>query len=129
MQILIVTLCGSSRFRDEFARQYFEETLKGNIVLSIAPKQGRDLTEEEKLLVDRVYMRKIELSDEIRCINVGGYIGVSTKRELWYANWIGKNISWVEQNKALYVPDFFESWGAWERAANQAAHGGHIHRG
>lgn len=125
----IVTLCGSARFREEFAKAYFEETIKGKIVLSIAPRQGRDLTEDEKSLVDSVYMTKIEMSDEIFCVNVGGYVGESTRRELWYAAWLGKLIRYLEPEKATDVSKFFASWTEWEEAALKAASGGHKHHG
>jgi len=64
----IVCLCGSTRFKDAFRRANEEETLAGNIVLSVGmfPHSGdRQLTYQEKARVDWLYMRKIDLCDEV----------------------------------------------------------------
>jgi hypothetical protein len=103
---IIVCLCGSTRFKDVFERTNKEETLKGNIVLSVGMFGHVDavgnvvekiwLTDEQKVMLDRLHLRKIDLSDEVLILNVGGYIGESTKRELLYAKEKNKKIRFLE---------------------------------
>ncbi len=91
----IVCLCGSTRFWREFQRQSLAETLAGKIVLSIGAASGtddehfgnlpRDEYERVKAMLDEFHLRKIDLADEVLILNVGGYIGDSTRRELEYA--------------------------------------------
>jgi hypothetical protein len=105
----IVCLCGSTRFWREFQKAALSETLTGNIVLSIGAASGTDdehfgnLPREEydhiKDMLDRLHLRKIDLADEVLVLNVGGYIGDSTSREIIYAVKSGKKIRWLEQPK------------------------------
>jgi len=43
-----------------------------------------------------MHKRKIDMADEIFVINVGGYIGESTKSEIEYAKDTGKKINYLE---------------------------------
>lgn len=102
----IVCLCGSTRFWRAFQKAGLEETLAGKIVLSIGAASGTDdehfgnLPREEydriKNKLDWLHLRKIDLADEILVLNVGGYIGSSTRREIEYAKMYGKKIRWLE---------------------------------
>ena len=100
----IVCLCGSTRFSDAFREHNLRETLKGNIVLSIGIDTKSDtdliltgeLTEEDKERLDELHLRKIDLADVVLFLNIGDYIGKSTKRELDYARAQGKRICFVE---------------------------------
>lgn len=96
----IVCLCGSTSFRDEFARQNFRLTLAGFIVLSIGcdtkSGEGLLLTDADKITLDALHKRKIDLADVVFIINVGGYIGASTRSEIAYAKSLGKTIEWLE---------------------------------
>ena len=94
----VVTLCGSTRFRDEFQIANYEESIKGNIVLSVGfylhqPEtihaQELGCTPEQKIAQDDLHKRKIDLSDEVLVLNIGGYIGESTASEIAYAEKIG----------------------------------------
>ena len=38
------------------------------------------------------------MCDEVICLNVGGYIGTSTKREIEYAKELNKPIRFIEQH-------------------------------
>ena len=103
---IVVTLCGSTRFKDYFAMQGLHEALRGNIVLSIDCDLRSDeeifkyMSEEElkavKIRLDVLHFRKIDLSDEIFVLNVGGYIGESTSREIEYAKSTGKAVRYLE---------------------------------
>lgn len=96
----IVTLCGSTRFKDEFLRVQKELTLKGNIVISVGlfGHSGDDevWTEGTKEMLDDMHKRKIDMADEIYVVNVGGYIGSSTKSEIAYAKSKGLPIRYYE---------------------------------
>ena len=98
----IITLCGSIKFKDEFMRIQEKLTLDGNIVLTPIffnniKKEEIDL--ETKKMLDEMHKQKIDISDEIYVINVGGYIGESTKSEIEYAKRKGKKISYLESIK------------------------------
>lgn len=91
----IICLCGSTRFFQDFADTNLEETLKGNIVLSIganAHDNDLPLTEEQKRRLDRLHMMKIKMADEIIVLNRDGYVGESTTREIAMAKKLGKKV-------------------------------------
>lgn len=98
----IVCLCGSTRFYDQYVEENYQETMKGNIVLSAGCfghtiHKGRfEMTDEHKRKMDELHKRKIDIADEVRIINVGGYIGESTKSEIEYARTNGKVITYLE---------------------------------
>lgn len=94
----VITLCGSTRFKNEFMKVQKEFTLAGNIVISVGcfGHSGDTLTEEQKFMLDDMHKRKIDMADEIFVINVGGYIGESTKSEIEYARSTGKPIFYLE---------------------------------
>jgi len=90
----IVCLCGSGRFREAFEEAEFQETLAGRIVLTIGCNTkdiARDIDwQHVKPMLDELHLRKIDLADEVLIVNVGGYIGESTSRELAYAQHLGQ---------------------------------------
>jgi hypothetical protein len=96
----IVCLCGSTRFRDEFYRQTAIWTKTGHIVLSVGffvhQEQVPGVTRLEKARLDVLHLRKIELADSVFVINVGGYVGESTEREIEYARSIGRKVFYLE---------------------------------
>lgn len=95
----IITLCGSTRFKDEFMEAQKQLTLAGNIVLSVGcfGHSGDQFTDEQKKMLDDMHKRKIDLSDEIFVINKGGYIGKSTISEIAYAVCHGKIVRYLEE--------------------------------
>ena len=90
----IITLCGSTKFKDDFIREQKRLTLEGNIVISVGlfGHSGDDevWTDNVKEMLDDMHKRKIDMADEIFVINKGGYIGSSTKSEIEYATKTGK---------------------------------------
>ena len=96
----IVCLCGSTRFSETYQRANFQETLAGKIVLTIGcdfkSDEALGLTNADKRRLDELHLRKIDLADEILVLNVGGYIGSSTRKEIEYAYNSGKNIRYLE---------------------------------
>jgi hypothetical protein len=111
---VIVCLCGSTRFWRTFQEAGLKETLAGKIVLSIGAASGTDdehfgnLPREEynrvKAMLDELHLRKIERADEVLILNVDGYIGPSTSRELVYARKLGKRIRFWESTDATDQP-------------------------
>ena len=96
----VVTLCGSSKFKDEFIEAQKRLSLEGYIVLSLglfghtdSPEVFEDPSIKEML--DRNHKQKIDMSDEIYVINPGGYIGESTLNEIMYAHDHGKTIRYL----------------------------------
>ena len=97
----IVTLCGSTRFKEQFMEAQKRLTLKGCIVISVGlfGHSGDDEVWQPgtKEMLDDMHLRKIDLADEIFVINVGGYIGESTRREITYAEKTGKKVNYLEK--------------------------------
>lgn len=103
----VVCLCGSTRFYKEFMRLNYEETMAGRIVLSVGfyphavnevHGEGVGITPEQKVALDELHKRKIDLADEILVINIGDYIGDSTRSEVEYAMKTNKPIRWLEHH-------------------------------
>ena len=96
----VITLCGSTKFKDEFLQVQKDLTLKGNIVISVGlfghSGDNEVWTEGTKEMLDDMHKRKIDMSDEIFVINVNGYIGESTKSEIKYALKTNKKVNYLE---------------------------------
>lgn len=96
----VITICGSTRFKEMFLHVLKQLTLEGNIVLlpgvythagdAEAWEPGR-----KEVLVD-MHRRKIDMSDAIFVVNVGGYVGESTRAEIEYARKHGREVRWLE---------------------------------
>ena len=102
----VVCLCGSTRFGEQYAKAAYIETLAGKIVLNIGVNTKSDeelfgnLSASEfrtlKIKLEVLHFCKIDLADEILVLNVGGYIGEATEREIEYAKVHGKIIRYLE---------------------------------
>ena len=107
----VVTLCGSTRFKDAFMEAQKRLTLEGNIVISVGlfGHSGDDevWTEGTKEMLDDMHKRKIDMADGIFVINVGGYIGSSTRSEIEYALATGKAVRYLEpqENARVLSPE------------------------
>ena len=102
----VITLCGSTRFKDAFMEAQKRLTLEGNIVISVGlfghsgDKEVWDGMDEGTLsstkeMLDDMHKRKIDMADSIYVINVDGYIGESTKSEIAYAIKHGKEVRYL----------------------------------
>ena len=96
----IITLCGSTRFKDDFILVQKELTLQGYIVISVGlfgHSGDKDAwTGGTKEMLDDMHKRKIDLAQAIYVINKDGYIGSSTRSEIEYAKAAGKEIYYME---------------------------------
>ena len=104
----VITLCGSTRFKDEFMEVQKRLTLEGNIVISVGlfghsgdnevwENMDEGTVTQTKEMLDDMHKRKIDMADEIFVINVGGYIGSSTRSEIDYAKAAGKPVRYLEE--------------------------------
>lgn len=97
---MIITLCGSTKFKNEFLEVQKQLTLQGHIVLSVglfAHSDNIELTREEKVRLDNLHKEKINMSDAIFVINKDGYIGESTYSEIDWAERMKKQIYFLEE--------------------------------
>lgn len=91
----IVTLCGSSKFKSYFMKVLQDETMKGNIVLMpgvFAHADNIKLTRRKKAMLDKLHLLKIDRSHKIIVLNIKGYIGKSTEKEIRYARKQNKEV-------------------------------------
>lgn len=81
----VITLCGSTKFKDEFIKAQKELTLKGNIVISVGlfghSGDNEVWNDGVKEMLDDMHKRKIDMADAIMVIDIDGYIGESTKKK------------------------------------------------
>lgn len=103
----VITLCGSTRFKNEFMEIQKRLTLDGNIVISVGlfghsgdqevwESMDEGTLTKTKEMLDDMHKRKIDMADSIYVINVGGYIGDSTRSEIEYATHHGKEVQYLE---------------------------------
>lgn len=103
----VITLCGSTRFKEEFMSVQKMLSLKGNIVISVGlfghsgdnevwENMDEGTLTKTKEMLDDMHKAKIDMADEIFVINVGGYIGDSTRSEIEYAMQHGKKVNYLE---------------------------------
>ena len=104
----VITLCGSTRFKNEFMEAQKRLTLQGNIVISVGlfghsgdqevwENMDEGTLTKTKEMLDDMHKRKIDMADGIYVINVGGYIGDSTRSEIEYAIAHGKTVEYLEK--------------------------------
>lgn len=108
----VICLCGSTRFIEQFATATWElERGEGAIVLGctllpmwycgVQSHFGEATGTKEQC--DEHHRRKIDLADEILVLNIGGYIGESTRGEIEYAHATGKPVRYVMDEPALLL--------------------------
>lgn len=102
----VITLCGSTRFKDAYLEAQKLLTLEGNIVISVGlfghsgdnevwENMDEGTLTKTKEMLDDMHKRKIDMADEIYVINVDGYIGDSTQSEIEYAQITGKPVRYL----------------------------------
>jgi len=100
----IITLCGSTRFKEKFEEANKRLTLENKIVISVGVFGYSDktpLSKKEKERLDLIHKRKIDISDSIMIIDEEGYIGESTQGEIEYAT--------KENKKIYYYSKYFKN--------------------
>ena len=98
----VITVCGSLRFYTEMMEVTEKMELEGNCMLVPIYNPSRPskdaFTEEEALMLDKMHKERIKLADAILVVNVDGYIGNSTSKEIEFAKALNKEI--------MYYTDF-----------------------
>lgn len=103
----VITICGSLKFKDEIIKAALQLELEGNIVLTpIFPINNEEIsfTEDELIILGKMHKEKIRLSDSIFVVDVFGYIGNSTEREIEFAKSLNKEI--------LFYTDLIEKFNS-----------------
>lgn len=109
-QYPVITLCGSTKFKEAFMEANKKLTLEGNIVISVGlfghsgdkevwENMDEGTLTKTKEMLDDIHKRKIDMADEIFVINVGDYVGESTRSEIVYAREHGKKVRFLEPHK------------------------------
>ena len=99
----VVTLCGSTRFEAEFAAVNRRLTLDGCVVISLGVFSLPDLPDDDpqtdssdlKGRLGGLHLQKIRMADEVYVVDPGGYVGESTRREIAYAESLGKPVRYL----------------------------------
>jgi hypothetical protein len=101
----VVTLCGSTRFEAEFAEINQRLTLEGCVVISLGMFRLPDLPDYDwasdsaglKARLGALHFQKIRMADEVYVVDPGGYLGESTRREIAYAESLGKPVRYLSR--------------------------------
>lgn len=96
---MIITLCGSTKFKPRFV-EVKKELKSHGIIVEMPPvfskTDGIKLEEKELNKLECLCFEKISYSDFIYVINCGGYIGKHTHKEIEYARMLGVKIIYDE---------------------------------
>lgn len=114
-----IALCGSTRFKDQFQDWNHKLAIAGHTVysLSLFGREEKDthkegnitISESDKITLDLVHLDKILNSDAIVVIDVDGYTGFSTKREIEWARMKNKRVFWITPHWTEVRP-MSDSW-------------------
>ena len=124
----VITLCGSSWFKDEFHAENQRLTMEGNVVISLGIFGHVDMPDYDwttdatdlKRTLDRLHFQKIDMADEVHVVAPGGYVGESTAREIAYAQSLGKVVSYSDPAVLALEPEAREVTDAEVEAAYSA---------
>ena len=92
----VVTICGSMKFKDKMMEVARDLEIKNKYVVIQCVYSNDRFNEEEQVLLADLHYKKIDISDAIYVVNVDGYIGTSTKKEIKYAKLLNKEIFSLE---------------------------------
>jgi hypothetical protein len=109
----VVTLCGSTTFEADFAEVNQRLTMDGCVVISLGMFSLPDLPDHDgtadrsdlKGRLGRVHFQKIRMADEVYIVDPGGYLGESTRREIAYAESLGKPVRYLSRERLARTED------------------------
>ena len=109
----VITLCGSTKFEADFAQVNQRLTMEGFVVISLGMFSLPDLpgydwtadSSDPKGRLAGVHFRKIRMADEVYIVDPGGYVGESTRREIAYAESLGKPIRYLSRERLARTGD------------------------
>jgi hypothetical protein len=109
----VITLCGSTKFEAEFAEVNQRLTMEGCVVISLGMFSLPDLPDYDwtadssdlKGRLGGLHLQKIRMADEVYIVDPGGYAGESTRREIAYAEWLGKPVRYLSREPLARTGD------------------------
>ena len=109
----VITLCGSTKFEAEFAEVNRRLTMEGCVVFSLGMFSLPELPDYDwtadrldlKGRLGGVHLRKIRMADEVYIVDPGGYVGESTRREIAYAESLGKPVRYLSHERSARMGD------------------------
>jgi hypothetical protein len=109
----VITLCGSTRFEAEFAEVNQRLTMEGCVVISLGMFRLPDLPDYDwtvdssnlKGPLGSVHLQKVRMADEVYIVDPGGYLGESTRREIAYAESLGKPVRYLSRERPARTGD------------------------
>lgn len=99
MDIKVITICGSMRYSKEMIKIAEELELKEGyaVIQCVYNVDGQKYEGIDASILDKIHRKKIDISDAIYVVNINGYIGESTRKEIEYANNNGKEVIYHEK--------------------------------
>lgn len=96
--IKVVTLCGSMKFQKEMLKVAEELELKNGyaVIQCVYFSKDSNFDDIDIKKLNKIHYKKIDISDAIYVVNVGGYIGETTKKEIEYARQLNKEVLSLE---------------------------------
>ena len=109
----VITLCGSTKFEAEFAEVNQRLTMEGCVVISLGmfslpDLPGYDRTadcSDLKRRLGAMHFQKIRMADEVYIVDPGGYLGEATRREIAYAESLGKPVRYLSRERVARTED------------------------
>ena len=109
----VITLCGSTKFEAEFAEVNQRLTMEGCVVISLGMFSLPELTGYDwavdgsalKARLATVHLQKVRMADEVYVVDPGGYVGESTRREIAYAESLGKPVRYLSRERSARTGD------------------------
>jgi hypothetical protein len=102
---MVITLCGSSRFKEDHEKAQRDLTLKGRIVIPMGMYghlEGIDMDGEIKKKLDVLHFRKIDLSDGIFVVNPESVVCGVCEGRLDGNSFCKKCDDWVISTKRVF---------------------------
>lgn len=100
---LVICLCGPERYKSEFMSAFRAFTLLGHVVVMPPMLDGTNggafVNEETQKKLDELHLKKIQMSDIVYIVNPKGVTNPRTRREIEYAESLGKEIRYLESSQ------------------------------
>lgn len=107
----VVCLIGSTRYREEYEAANREETIAGNIVVTVGlygHEENIDMQGSLKKQLDVLHLCKIDMADEVLCIDPTPTHGNSTQAEISYAVSLNKRVRFRHEELLCNKKEFCE---------------------
>lgn len=99
MEIKVITICGSMRYKNEMMKISEKLEIEDSyaVIQCIYNVDNLKYKGKDATILEKIHRKKIDISDAIYVVNINGYIGDSTKREIEYAKATGKEVIYHEK--------------------------------